>query len=104
MVFANVTMTLARFDTNPTSIPIVHNAIQPGFSTHSAEYTYFFRLPQEYDMLGRNPPVANSSSHLALSHAIAAKLILYIYTGDPNSFESLSLQTLTTYCCAMDWS
>ncbi|KAL2174099.1 Alpha/Beta hydrolase protein [Thermothelomyces heterothallicus CBS 202.75] len=30
------------------------------------------------------PPVANSSSHLALSHAISAMLISYFYMGDSN--------------------
>jgi hypothetical protein len=87
---ANVMLDPARFDTTPTSIPIVNNAIKPGFAAHSAEYTYFFRLPRDYEMFGLNPLVANSNSHLELSHAIAAKLISYIYTGDPNSFKGMS--------------
>ncbi|KAF6834067.1 para-nitrobenzyl esterase [Colletotrichum plurivorum] len=76
-----------RFDTNPTDIPIVKNAIAPGFATHSAEYAYFFNFPPENDMLGLNPPVRNVSSHLRLSRDVSDKLIAFIATGDPNSFS-----------------
>ncbi|KAL2159330.1 hypothetical protein VTH06DRAFT_2333 [Thermothelomyces fergusii] len=75
-----------RFDTWPTSIPIqTEYQTVPGFAGHSTEYSYFFRFPRDYDLHGNNPPVANSSSHVALSHAISAMLIAYIYTGDPNA-------------------
>ncbi|KAL0943725.1 para-nitrobenzyl esterase [Colletotrichum truncatum] len=76
-----------RFDTNPTDVPIVKNAIAPGFATHSAEYAYFFNFPPEYNMLGLNPAVRNVSSHLTLSRNIADKFISYIATGDPNSIS-----------------
>ncbi|WYZ38622.1 hypothetical protein EsH8_III_000536 [Colletotrichum jinshuiense] len=86
MARAGLSVYSYRFDTNPTDIPIVKNAIAPGFAVHSAEYTYFFNLPPEYDMLGQNPPVRNVSSHLTLSRNIVDKLIAYVATGDPNSF------------------
>ncbi|KAJ0165631.1 Lipase 1 [Colletotrichum tanaceti] len=76
-----------RFDTNPTDIPIVKNALAPGFSTHSSEYSYFFNFPPEYYMHGLNPPVRNVSSHLTLSRNIVDKFIAYIASGDPNSFK-----------------
>ncbi|GKT40877.1 lipase 5 [Colletotrichum spaethianum] len=76
-----------RFDTNPTDIPIVKNVLAPGFATHSAEYSYFFNFPPEYDMHGLNPPVRNVSSHLTLSRNIVDKFIAYIATGNPNSFS-----------------
>ncbi|GKT58559.1 triacylglycerol lipase [Colletotrichum tofieldiae] len=75
-----------RFDTNPTDIPIVKNALAPGFSTHSAEYAYFFNFPPGYYMHGLNPPVRNVSSHLTLSRNIVDKFIAYVATGNPNSF------------------
>jgi len=78
-----------RFDTWPTSIPIdVDNARRPGFAGHSTEYAYFFRYPREYDLYGNNPAVAaNSSAHLELSHQIPAKLIAFVYSGDPNAVQ-----------------
>ncbi|KAH8172559.1 carboxylesterase family protein [Sarocladium implicatum] len=73
-----------RFDTNPTSIPIVLNGITPGFATHSSEYAYFFGFPPNYNLNNLNPTVPNVTSHLALSRGIVDKLVAYIATGDPN--------------------
>ncbi|KAK4157746.1 hypothetical protein C8A00DRAFT_29283 [Chaetomidium leptoderma] len=85
---AQVVNVWARFDTWPTSIPIVLNARKPGFAGHGCEYSYFFRYPREYDLYGNNPPVAaNSSAHLELSHQIPAQLIAYVYAGDPNAVK-----------------
>jgi hypothetical protein len=95
-------LTPNRFDTNPTSIPITDTAVRPGFSTHSAEYTYFFRLPPDYDMLNFNPSVVNVSSHLELSHGIADKLIAFISTGDPNSYEGRLAPTIFLSCVSID--
>lgn len=38
-------------------------------------------------MFEMNPPVANVSSHLALSRGIVDKFISFIATGDPNTFK-----------------
>ncbi|KAH6689775.1 lipase [Plectosphaerella plurivora] len=76
-----------RFDTNPTDIPIDPKILVPGFTTHSAEYTYFFNFPPEYDMFDMNPPVRNISSHLQLSRGIVDKFVSFIATGDPNTFK-----------------
>lgn len=74
-----------RFDTTPTSIPIVLNGIAPGFATHSAKYAYFFGFPTDYNMFNMNPTVPNITSHLALSSGIVKKLVAYIASGDPNA-------------------
>ncbi|KAI9148427.1 Carboxylic ester hydrolase [Paramyrothecium foliicola] len=76
-----------RFDTVPTGLPIVRNSLAPGFATHSAEYTYFFGFPPEYDMLGLNPPVVNISSHLALSKGIGSTFSSFIASGNPNTYK-----------------
>lgn len=88
--FAELGMTAYsyRFDTWPTSIPIqTEYEPQTYFAGHSSEYSYFLRFPRDYDLYGNNPPVANSTSHLALSHGISSKLIAYVYNGDPNSID-----------------
>jgi len=80
-----------RFDTWPTSVPVVLDSRKPGFAGHSSEYAYFFRYPREYSLYGNNPPVAaNSSAHLELSHQIPAKLIAFVYAGDPNAINRKS--------------
>ncbi|GAB1318454.1 Carboxylic ester hydrolase [Madurella fahalii] len=77
-----------RFDTWPTSIPIqTQYDPQTYFAGHSSEYSYFLRFPRDYELYGNNPPVANSTSHLALSHGISARLIAYVYNGNPNSIH-----------------
>ncbi|KAK1984242.1 hypothetical protein LZ30DRAFT_779956 [Colletotrichum cereale] len=48
--YAQVTGRSYRFDTNPTGIPIVDGILTPGFTTHSAEYAYFFDFPPGYDL------------------------------------------------------
>ena len=78
-----------RFDTVPTGLPIVRNALAPGFATHSAEYTYFFGFPPEYDMLNMNPSVVNISSHLNLSRGIVAGLSSFITSSNPNTYKGI---------------
>ncbi|KAK4245491.1 lipase 4 [Corynascus novoguineensis] len=98
--FASLNMTAYtyRFDTWPISFPIqTQYETQPGFGGHSTEYSYFFRFPRDYELYGNNPPVAKSSSHLALSHAISAMLIAYVYTGDPNSVLIPNVPTWPKY-------
>ncbi|KAF3358612.1 Phosphatidylinositol 3-kinase tor2 [Verticillium dahliae VDG1] len=85
-----------RFDTNPTSIPI-SSILTPGFTAHSTEYTYFFNLPPGYNMYGMNPQVVNISSHLELSRGIVDKLVSYIATGDPNTFNVDFIPKWPTY-------
>ncbi|KAK3360620.1 Alpha/Beta hydrolase protein [Lasiosphaeria hispida] len=88
-----------RFDTWPTSIPVdVDDARRPGFAGHSTEYSYFFRYPRDYNLYDNNPPVAaNSSAHLALSHQIPAKLIAYVYAGNPNAIEARNVPIWPKY-------
>ncbi|KAK4641587.1 hypothetical protein QC761_500510 [Podospora bellae-mahoneyi] len=87
--FAELGMTAYsyRFDTWPTSFPITNfTNFKPGFAGHSTDYSYFFRFPREHDLYGNNPPIPKGSeAHLQLSQGIAAKLIAYIYTGNPNA-------------------
>ncbi|KAK4204589.1 Alpha/Beta hydrolase protein [Triangularia verruculosa] len=88
-----------RFDTWPTSFPITNfTNFKPGFASHSTEYSYFFRFPREHNLYGNNPPIPEGSrAHLQLSHGIAAKLIGYIYTGDPNAISVPGFPTWPKY-------
>ncbi|KAK0710453.1 Alpha/Beta hydrolase protein [Apiosordaria backusii] len=99
--FAELGMTAYsyRFDTWPTSFPITNfTNFKPGFAAHSTEYSYFFRFPREHDLYGNNPPIpAGSQGHLQLSQGIAAKLIAYIYTGNPNSVSVPGFPTWPKY-------
>ncbi|KAK4172317.1 Alpha/Beta hydrolase protein [Triangularia setosa] len=87
--FAELGMTAYsyRFDTWPTSFPITNfTNFKPGFAAHSTEYSYFFRFPRAHYLYGNNPPIPEGSqAHLQLSQGIAAKLIAYIYAGNPNA-------------------
>jgi hypothetical protein len=68
-------------------LPIVENALKPGFSTHSTEIAYFFDLPSDYDMLNMNPTVVDLDSHHRLAKGITAGISSFISTGDPNKFK-----------------
>ena len=83
----NLTAYSFRFDTAPTSIPIVNwIGLGPGFATHGSELAYEFRLPGGFTTsIDFYPPVKNGSTHLYLSRAIVSKWIAFATTGDPNS-------------------
>ena len=76
-----------RFDTDPTSIPIVNwIGLGPGFATHGSELAYEFRLPGGFTTpIDFYPPVKNVSTHLCLSKVIVSKWIAFAATGDPNA-------------------
>lgn len=85
-----------RFDTYPTSIPIVLDGNAPGFATHSAEYSYFFGFPPDFDRGGTGPTVVNSTSHRSLSRGIVDMFVSFIATGDPNTFGGESSRDTNT--------
>jgi carboxylesterase type B len=87
----NLTAYSYRFSTWPTSFPVdTAQESTPGFAGHSTEYAYFLRFPRAYELYGNNPGVAaGSEAHLALSHAIPAKLVAFVYGGDPNAVEGM---------------
>lgn len=66
-------------------MPIATDGGAPGFATHSAEYSYFFGFPPDYDRHGTGPSVVNTTSHLALSRGIVDAFIAFIATGNPNA-------------------
>lgn len=52
---------------------------------HSAEYSYFFGFPPDFDRYGTGPTVVDVPSHLKLSRGIVDMFVSYIATGDPNT-------------------
>ncbi|MBE3042736.1 hypothetical protein IMZ48_09220 [Candidatus Bathyarchaeota archaeon] len=61
------------------------NGIAPGLATHSAEYSYFFGFPPDFDRHGTGPTVVDVEAHIRLSRGVVDILVYFTYTGNPNA-------------------
>lgn len=78
-----------RFNTNPTSIPIVYwNGLGPGFALHGADLAYDFGLPAGFTApIDYYPPVKDVGPHIQLSHVMTSKWVSFVHSMDPNSHQ-----------------